>query len=712
VFWGAQTVSLSVGDGGDVAFSRGRERGENVATPTQIRRGGRFGLLLGVLLALVAFSAVAYADDIANNLDPSVDAVAEVMPLVEGGDSGTTRLYVVPRNGDGKNGCNLTGGTTLTVSVASSNPAVATVSPNSITFTSCVGEPSGPTLTVTPHAQGSATVSVTQTANTTGATFALASAAFTVNVAPPPNTPPLIAVVGVTGGASYAKGSVPAAMCDVTDAEDGDSSFAATLSAVSGPYAADGIGAQTASCSYTDAGGLTASASETYGIVDPSPPSIGYAVSGTVGDNGWYVSDVGLTWSVGDAESPSSLTKSGCVDQSIVSDQPATSYSCSAASAGGSAGPVDVSIKRDASAPSVSGAPVDAPNADGWYSGDVAIAWACSDNGPSGLAVACPATTTIGGEGRGMTDSLGPIRDNAGNATIGISAPGVNIDRTAPHVEASTSASPIDVAGTDWYKDSVTFSWSASDPALADASAGSGVKVGPTPASVTFDTTGAHSSSAEATDEAGNTGVGHLSGVNVDASAPVLGVCPAGGPFLLNSGVHAVGPIAASDTGSGIDADASTLSGSIDTASVGNKTLTFSAHDNVGHVTSKTCDYVVSYVFSGLFAPIDRPNTMNVSKAGQSIPLKWRLTDALGAPVTDLGSVVVTVTGISCALGSTADLIEEVAAGSSGLQNLGDGYYQLNWKTPGSYAGSCKSLNLNLGEGATRTNLAYISFKK
>ena len=68
---------------------------------------------------------------------------------------------------------------------------------------------------------------------------------------------------------------MPTATCEVSDAEDGNSSFAATLSPVTGPYSSDGIGAQTASCSYTDAGGLTASASETYGIVDPTPPAIG-----------------------------------------------------------------------------------------------------------------------------------------------------------------------------------------------------------------------------------------------------------------------------------------------------------------------------------------------------------------------------------------------------------------------------------------------------
>src|SRR5919109_409514 len=87
-------------------------------------------------------------DQIPNDLDGSVDASAEEMPLVVGGAKGTTQLYVVPTKDDGKNGCNLTGSTTLVVSVSSSNTAVATVSPSSITFTSCGNTP---TLTVTPH---------------------------------------------------------------------------------------------------------------------------------------------------------------------------------------------------------------------------------------------------------------------------------------------------------------------------------------------------------------------------------------------------------------------------------------------------------------------------------------------------------------------------------------------------------------------------------
>jgi hypothetical protein len=334
---------------------------------------GKITLLFIVCAVLLAVPAIALADDISNNLDASVDAAAEVMPLTTGGADGTTQLFVTPRNGDGKNGCNLTGGTSLGLSVSSSNPSVATVSPSSVTFTSCSDLK---TLTVHPVAQGSTTISVSQTSNNTGATFALAPATFTVNVTPPPNTAPTIAVAGVTGGANYNKGSVPNATCQVTDTEDGNSSFPATLSAITGTYASDGIGSQTASCDYTDGGGLQASASETYNIVDPSPPVITKVVTGTEGNNGWYTSNVSVDWTVNDPESPNSLQTTGCNDQNIIADQAEQTYSCSATSAGGSSGPQSVTIKRDATDPNVSlnGGPADGQS---YFFGDTPAAPTC-----------------------------------------------------------------------------------------------------------------------------------------------------------------------------------------------------------------------------------------------------------------------------------------------------------------------------------------------
>jgi hypothetical protein len=124
---------------------------------------------------------------------------------------------------------------------------------------------------------------------------------------------------------------------------------------------------------------------------------------------------------------------------------------------------------------------------------------------------------------------------------------------------------------------------------------------------------------------------------------------------------------------------------------------------------------IVKYDFAGFSAPVDRPNTMNVSKAGQAIPLKWTLKDATGAPVTNLATVTVKAVSMSCAVGATDDQMEEYAAGSSGLQNFGDGRYQFNWKTPTSYAGSCKSIELVFAAGGvsyTEGPHAFFSFKK
>jgi hypothetical protein len=344
---------------------------------------------------------------------------------------------------------------------------------------------------------------------------------------------------------------------------------------------------------------------------DTTAPVIGYTLNPASpdGSNGWYKSNVSLTWTVTENESASSLKKTGCVDQNITSDQAATTYSCSASSDGGSAAEQSVTIKRDGSAPN-------APTA--------------------------------------TTDPLNPVANSG-----------------------------------DFFMDTVTVSY------------GGSTDVGPSgiasyTAAETFSTSGTHSYSGTATDDAGNVSAATTGQVKVDADNPTFGDCPTAGPFLVNSGLKTVGPIDASDGESGIDSANSKLSGSVNTSMLGTKQVTFTAKDNVGHSATKTCDYNVNaHNFSGFSSPVDNPTVVNTVKAGQAIPLKWRLTDASGNPVTNLQSVTVTATSFNCSLGTSIDQIEEVAAGSSGLQNLGDGYYQYNWKSPTSYAKSCKTLQIN-----------------
>jgi hypothetical protein len=118
------------------------------------------------------------------------------------------------------------------------------------------------------------------------------------------------------------------------------------------------------------------------------------------------------------------------------------------------------------------------------------------------------------------------------------------------------------------------------------------------------------------------------------------------------------------------------------------------------------------YTFEGFFSPIENLPTVNKAKAGQTIPVKWRLTDMSGLPISDPASFVsIKSYSVDCdtLAGDPAYDIDEYAAGSSGLQYLGDGYWQFNWKTPKAYAGSCRIMKLALNDNQVYT--ANFTFK-
>jgi hypothetical protein len=456
------------------------------------------------MVATFASSGIAAADDISNTLDASIDATAEVMPLNVGGPDGTTTLAVTPRNGDDKNGCNLTGSTTLSVAVNSSDATVASVDPGSVTFQTCGDLP---TLTVTPHKVGQTTISLSLTSNSSGGTFNLVPATFTVNVAPPANTAPAVSVQGVTQSASYNKGSVPTATCLVTDAEDQSPAAIPTLSAITGPYAADGIGSQTASCSYTDAGGLQASSSATYSIVDPSAPIISYTLNPTAPDGllGWYKGTVTLTWHVSEPQSPNSLIKSGCGNQTITADQAATNYSCSASSAGGSSGdPVTVTVSRDGNGPDVtytSANPVAPDGTNGWYVSPVTATFTATDgfSGPASQTGTNVSTT----DGGAVTIPSPAFSDNAGNATRAgaDSSPAFKIDTVDPDAPEFVGG-PAD--GSSYYFGSVPAAPTCTSDDDTSGLASCVVTGGGT-------AVGQHTWTATATDNAGNTNTDSVS---------------------------------------------------------------------------------------------------------------------------------------------------------------------------------------------------------
>jgi hypothetical protein len=86
-------------------------------------------------------------------------------------------------------------------------------------------------------------------------------------------------------------------------------------------------------------------------FTDATPPVVVPAVSGPLGQNGWYVGDVTVSWAVSDPES--AFTTSGCDTTTVDTDTAGISFACSATSLGGPT-TSSVTVKRDATAPVLS----------------------------------------------------------------------------------------------------------------------------------------------------------------------------------------------------------------------------------------------------------------------------------------------------------------------------------------------------------------------
>jgi subtilisin family serine protease len=86
-------------------------------------------------------------------------------------------------------------------------------------------------------------------------------------------------------------------------------------------------------------------------VLDSTPPLVSAATSpgSPDGANGWFHSDVGVTWSVADAESPVG-SQTGCDPQTVATDG-VSDLTCSATSAGGTTSQ-PATVKRDATPPS------------------------------------------------------------------------------------------------------------------------------------------------------------------------------------------------------------------------------------------------------------------------------------------------------------------------------------------------------------------------
>jgi len=135
-----------------------------------------------------------------------------------------------------------------------------------------------------------------------------------------------------------------------------------------------------------------------------------------------------------------------------------------------------------------------------------------------------------------------------------------------------------------------------------------------------------------------------------------------------------------------------TIVTAVSTSTVGSNNATVTASDTAGNPVTKTCPYKVTYRFSGFQQPIDS-NALNSAKAGRTVPVKWRLTDWNGSPVSDPASFVLLASRPNeCTNNVESDEVPTTTNGS-GLRYTGDGNWHYNWKTTGLPTG-CRELRL------------------
>ena len=102
-----------------------------------------------------------------------------------------------------------------------------------------------------------------------------------------------------------------------------------------------------------------------------------------------------------------------------------------------------------------------APNAAGWYSGNVTVHFTCADALSGIPAGTCPADQVLGTEGTAVSSTAQTVTDAAGNMSAPSNMVTVKIDKTAPTGVVLTPSGTLGING--WYTSNVTITTSGTD---------------------------------------------------------------------------------------------------------------------------------------------------------------------------------------------------------------------------------------------------------
>jgi alpha-tubulin suppressor-like RCC1 family protein len=256
------------------------------------------------------------------------------------------------------------------------------------------------------------------------------------------------------------------------------------------------------------AGNTFSVASTTATPTDSTPPMITANVIGTPGLNGWYISDVTVTWTINDPESNITSTR-GCDTTTITTETRGMTLTCSATNAAGLEGSASITIRIDKNSPEVTFTRTSA-NANGWNNGSVLVRFTASDamSGVEGVA-AIDRNTITDGRNQSVFATFTDVAGNRVTATVD----GINIDTAPPTLVFDTPNPAPNAAG--WNNSDVGIGFTVRDDL-------SGVVSTSVASPLMLTTEGANvSGDVVVTDAAGNSTTVKSPAVKIDKTLPV-----------------------------------------------------------------------------------------------------------------------------------------------------------------------------------------------
>lgn len=302
---------------------------------------------------------------------------------------------------------------------------------------------------------------------------------------------------------------------------------------------------------------------------------------------------------------------------------------------------------------------------------------------PTGLVVTIPQGATHLFLGIGDTY----YSDNCGNPVVTLD----QADTVAPTI---VCGSPDDA----WHPDDVSIACTAQDAGTGLLNPGDAGFSLATNVVADSETANAFTNSRSVCDRAGNCRTaGPLGPISVDKKAPDVACQPA--TFVLGE-ANAMVYAGISDSGSG--AAVPKVGVRADTSTVGTRSLSVSATDEVGNTATAACVYTVRFDFGGFLSPVNPRPTFNVAKAGSALPVKFSLGGNQGLDILETGSPA--SMSVACSNSAPTEAVSETTTLGGGLRYDADTeQYIYVWKTDRAWTGTCRQLSIALIDGTAHT---------